>query len=289
MKRLWSFFPALLLIAGIVLMGCPNDPPADITYSAVADGVKDTTPSTKITFTFNEEVTGLAAGDITITDGTGKAAKGALTGSAKVWTLGITGVSQGDVKVKIAKSGIEGAEKTVAVYSDSEPDEVATTELTDDLTENQSDNHQGWNVETIWDAVVAAKYLVLELEGDGGGDNEWGFGGIQIALNRDGDAFTPNWGQSDIVSDWLGYSRSGTFYMVIQLDTLDKYDDFVADEPEWAQIFLGYWGAGEAKEKLGLQKAYLTSTELMPAPEGSTAIENGGTTYGYIAAEVTLD
>ena len=117
MKK-YTWIVALLMALGLALVGCNtgDEGSDDITYTAVADGEKDKTASTKITFTFSEEVAELAADDITLTDGSGKAKKGALTGDAAVWTLGITGVSQGDVKVTIAKDGIEAAEKTVAVH-----------------------------------------------------------------------------------------------------------------------------------------------------------------------------
>ena len=89
---------------------------APITYTAVADGVAGTTTSTKITFTFDKDVTGLTADAITITPA-GSVVKGALTGSAKVWTLALASVNQeGDVTVKITKEGIDAGDTTVAVY-----------------------------------------------------------------------------------------------------------------------------------------------------------------------------
>jgi hypothetical protein len=59
----------------------------------------------------------LAADDITITDvAPGAATKDALSGSGTSWTLGISAVTQGSVKVKITTAGIEAAETTVAGY-----------------------------------------------------------------------------------------------------------------------------------------------------------------------------
>ena len=62
----------------------------DITYTAAADGENNTADSTKITFTFNEAVTGLSEGDITLTNNGGAVTKGALSGEVQTWTLGIT-------------------------------------------------------------------------------------------------------------------------------------------------------------------------------------------------------
>jgi formylglycine-generating enzyme required for sulfatase activity len=90
---------------------------ADITYTAAANGTAGTTTSTSIALTFSGAVTGLDASNITLTGDTGAATKGALTGSGTSWTLAISAVTQGSVKVAIAKSGIEIAEKTVAVYN----------------------------------------------------------------------------------------------------------------------------------------------------------------------------
>ena len=89
---------------------------APITYEAVADGTAGTTTSTKITFTFDKDVTGLVADDITITPA-GTVTKGALTGSGKIWTLALSAVNQeGDVTVKITKEGIDQGNQTVKIH-----------------------------------------------------------------------------------------------------------------------------------------------------------------------------
>jgi hypothetical protein len=65
-------------------------------------GASGGTPSTGIKFTFDKDVTGLQASHFTITAGTGSATEGALSGSAKEWTLGLTSPTTGNVTVKIA-------------------------------------------------------------------------------------------------------------------------------------------------------------------------------------------
>ena len=89
-------------------------------YSAVADGAANVTTSTKITLTFTEDVSNLLLTDITVTNITngGSVEVGALspTANAKVWELAITAQKQGNVTVKITRSGIDAGNKTVAVY-----------------------------------------------------------------------------------------------------------------------------------------------------------------------------
>jgi hypothetical protein len=98
--------------------------PVDIAYDAAADGGA-ATASTKIDFAFGAAVADLTAADISITNGTGAAARGALTGSGTSWSLGIAVTAAGTVKVKISKAGIEAGEKTVTVYKAAGPVDIA--------------------------------------------------------------------------------------------------------------------------------------------------------------------
>ena len=69
---------------------------------AVADGNKDTANSTCINLTFDQSITGLTKNDITLTDGTGAAVKGELSGSGKAWSLSLSQVSvQGNITLNI--------------------------------------------------------------------------------------------------------------------------------------------------------------------------------------------
>lgn len=87
---------------------------------AQVGGTTGTTDSTAISLTFDKDIVGLTADHITLADGTGKATKGALTGSGKVYSLAITGVDEGAVAVTVA--GLGGytfpAAQNVTVYSD---------------------------------------------------------------------------------------------------------------------------------------------------------------------------
>ena len=87
--------------------------------SATADGTADTATSTKIDLTFDTAITGLTADDITITNGTGAAIKGALTGSGTSWSIALTSVTtQGNISVAVAAPAgytLTGSPKAVAV------------------------------------------------------------------------------------------------------------------------------------------------------------------------------
>ncbi|MDL2234680.1 hypothetical protein LJC07_00810 [Christensenellaceae bacterium OttesenSCG-928-L17] len=93
----------------------------NITFTAEqAGGVSSTTDSTGITLTFSQAVTGLSAGDISISNGTGAVVKGTLSGSGMVWTIALADVTaQGSVDVSIADFGtfhVTNNPRTVTVY-----------------------------------------------------------------------------------------------------------------------------------------------------------------------------
>lgn len=92
----------------------PNIP---VAYTAVANGATGTENSTSITLTLDKIVTGLTAASITITNGTGEATKGALSGTGKILTLAITNPVEGDVKLSINVTGYKFPSKTVAIYA----------------------------------------------------------------------------------------------------------------------------------------------------------------------------
>jgi formylglycine-generating enzyme required for sulfatase activity len=99
-----------------------------------ADG-SATATTTKLTLTFDKAITGLSAGDITITAGSTGTAKVALTGAGPTYQLTVTGISAGgEIKVGVTRAGygISPASKTVTVHY---AIPVAFTGLTADGTE----------------------------------------------------------------------------------------------------------------------------------------------------------
>lgn len=113
-------------IAPVELFAQTIDPsiPNNVTLStAEADGTTTAVTSTKITLTFAQPILGLLASDITITDGTGAATKGALTKvSSTVYEIALSAVTtEGNVSVAVASPNgyiVSGSPKTVAVYKE---------------------------------------------------------------------------------------------------------------------------------------------------------------------------
>ena len=94
-------------------------PPSDIGYSVDSDGSAGTTDTTLLTFTFDDDISslGLTDDDIEITVGEDTVATiiasswvpaGLMDGTT--YELGVTVVSEGIIKVKITKAGIDDAE-----------------------------------------------------------------------------------------------------------------------------------------------------------------------------------
>jgi hypothetical protein len=97
-----------------------GEPPDPVEYTAAANGVNGVEDSTLILFTFKDEVSNLKAGDISLANGggdsAGRAVKGALAGSGKEWSLGVTVQNPGSVSVAINREDIDNSVRPVAVY-----------------------------------------------------------------------------------------------------------------------------------------------------------------------------
>jgi hypothetical protein len=89
-----------------------------VTFSSVSANGSSAATSTTLTLTFNKAITGLAAGDISLSGITGLV-KGTLSGSGPTYTLGISGFTAGGtLTVAVAKEGYEitNPSRTVTVY-----------------------------------------------------------------------------------------------------------------------------------------------------------------------------
>ena len=84
-----------------------------------------------MTFTFSEDVTGFATGDVTVTGGT----KGAFSGSGRTYTLAVTPASGSDVVVTVAanaatdgggNTGPASAESATATWDAAAPSVAIT-------------------------------------------------------------------------------------------------------------------------------------------------------------------
>jgi len=92
-------------------------PPIDVSFNSVTATGSPTT--TSLTLTFSQAITGLAAGDITLS-GVSGVIKGNLIGSGPVYTLPISGfTSSGSLSVAVAKSGynVSGSPKSVNIFN----------------------------------------------------------------------------------------------------------------------------------------------------------------------------
>ncbi|GHU99131.1 hypothetical protein FACS189483_08020 [Spirochaetia bacterium] len=87
------------------------------TYSVTTDGVSYNTTTTKIDFVFDEAVSGLTAGDITIGGTPGAATPGSLSGSGTNWSLTLTVSKAGAATVAINKVGIESGAKNIRLHT----------------------------------------------------------------------------------------------------------------------------------------------------------------------------
>jgi hypothetical protein len=124
---LLAVFCALISITGCEQPGGPPGPPEEeapepqlIDYLVQADGENGVTVSTKLVFAFDKEVSGLSVEDITLTSGTGSVTLGSLSGNGQTWSLAVTVVQAGDIRVRISKEGVSAEEKTTAVYKKGE-------------------------------------------------------------------------------------------------------------------------------------------------------------------------
>jgi hypothetical protein len=89
-----------------------------VTFDNVTADGSSSQPTTQLTLTFDQEIIGLSADDITL-NGVSGVEKGILSGDGPVYTLPISGFSSGGtLEVSVAKSGynISDSQKTVTIY-----------------------------------------------------------------------------------------------------------------------------------------------------------------------------
>jgi hypothetical protein len=73
--------------------------------SVTANGVADTETTTKIDLKFDKPITGLTADEITIADNGGSATKGETSGSGRDWSVSVTDITKGQVRVDVSSYG----------------------------------------------------------------------------------------------------------------------------------------------------------------------------------------
>jgi hypothetical protein len=241
-KKFWPGMLVTALVFGTALIGCDNGTSsgsvgsgeaAGITYTVEADGKVDKETSTQLTFTFDAAVS-LKDGDIHINEGTGKAAKNTsirenLTGSGTSWTLSITRVTAGKIRVKIDKDGIERSRKTVLVHQNTSS--ALTKEDAITLSAGQWEDGSITYGETKWYKFEAAagkdyriqwKNLWYKYAGE---DYTAGIRKV-TSYQSDGTTIISNNWEDDLAD---GYTRpkplsgvSGTVYLKVEIHQIDK-------------------------------------------------------------------
>jgi hypothetical protein len=170
----------------------PDKPDGDITWSAIVNGEADTEDSTRITLTFSAAVTGLTADNITLTDGTGSAAKVSLQGSGAGYILNITVNTAGTVSLKVTKDGVSADAQDVTVHKKQTVNPISAGRITyindGEQVEfsgggtytlkshgNSTDENNKWIWEPkaegsyTWDSSAQSLTLTLEKVADDGG------------------------------------------------------------------------------------------------------------------------
>jgi len=189
----------------------PSDTPVSFT-GITADG-SATETTTKLTLTFSRDISGLEAGDITLSPGTTGAEKGELTRTGTgVYELALSGITAGgQVSIAVSKGGytISGGPRQVTVYYYTDPldTQVSFTGITADgsasltttkLTLTFSQDISGLEAGDITLSPEATGAEKGELTRTGTGVYELALSGItaggqvMVAVSKDGYAFTPS-------------------------------------------------------------------------------------------------
>ena len=130
-----------------------------VSFSGLSANGSSSQTTTQLTLTFSPGITGLSAGDITLS-GLSGVSKGTLSGSGTSYTLGISGFSSGgSLTVSVAKTGYTiSTSKTVTVYYYSAP---AVPGMVGGLSATKS----GSTIVVSWNAVSGAtQYEVLKTD-----------------------------------------------------------------------------------------------------------------------------
>jgi predicted nucleic acid-binding Zn-ribbon protein len=135
MKQILVCIVAIVAAMVLVCTGCesPSDDPGSkdtaVAFTGLSADGSDTATTTKLTLTFDKDITDLVAGDITLTSTTSMT-KGTLTKQAGtgVYELTVSGItSGGPITVTVSKGGytISPVSKNVTVFYYSDPNAIA--------------------------------------------------------------------------------------------------------------------------------------------------------------------
>ena len=149
-----------------------------------------------------------------------------------------------------------------------------------------ADNQKGWD-NIVWDKLKTAKYIVIEAQAE---ENKWGLGGLDFVIQGDGilDADGKDkWIQYDMWGSWLsnedtGLDQSKLYYIVIQLDKLDDWADFI--EGTRGKIILAHF-SNPIEDDYGLKATYLVLDDInLPDDAEPAEIK-----YGFVITDIEFD
>jgi hypothetical protein len=172
----------------------------DTTWTAEANGANNTATSTAIAFLFTEAVEDLTAEDITLANGSGIVVKGALSGSGKDWSLAVTVEQAGDLTVSIARTGVAGGPKTVAVYKVGEIVTLSYTAVADGEADKTTSTSIALSFSGAVTGLTAADITVTNSTGEvtlgalEGSGQDWTLkltavttaGDVTVSISKDG-------------------------------------------------------------------------------------------------------
>ncbi len=123
MKRiLFALFSFMLVFAFSGCVEPEEEKGIAVTFSSLAaNGTANISTTTRLTLTFDKDIEGLAASDITLTANNTGAVKGALRKAEGIgnYTLNVSGITEsGNISVTVAKTGFsfKGSPKTVGIH-----------------------------------------------------------------------------------------------------------------------------------------------------------------------------
>jgi hypothetical protein len=261
----------------------------DATTAGIKDIVADEETDIELTVVATDTAIGTSASDMKLVFSTGTSPGEEIT--LKFWEWTFTKTKDG-----------EEPDVPPVVIPDPTLDlrNLGAFNITNDSKAVEESDQPGWAVnghgdattDLLWTEIQSAKYLVIECFGPGG--NAGGFGGIRMVLNNDG----TNWqGQeTNIMGDWLSYTRADSYYIVLNLAGLTGWTYFKSggmtyteDETEKTTTASGNNGyiciASWPFSSVGFVAGYLTDMELV---KPSDAVDLDNATYGYVTKDATI-
>jgi len=133
--------------------------------------------------------------------------------------------------------------------------------------------------------LKSAKYLIMEVISKA---SENGFGGIQLAVQSDGDSW--DWNETTICADWnkpeassghwdITYASEEAFYLVVDTSKLEGWSSLVSSATK-GKIKINTWPS-QLKALPAVNGYLANSTVTLTKPATGFAIAKDGVTFGW--------